>query len=129
VSDLLPGVEIEMVGKTWVVPPLTLGQLRRLGSKVEVMSADKSMMDPEVVDAVVAVVTAALRRNYPDLDEDQVADMLDMGNAPQVFVAVLTGSGLKRGGGEAGGPFGAAGPTSTASLPAPSGGASTTSTP
>jgi hypothetical protein len=121
------GIEIEMGGRTWVVPPLTLGQLRRLGSKVEVMSGDKSMLDPEVVDSVVAVVTAALQRNYPDLDEGQVADMLDMGNAPQVFVAVLTGSGLRRGGGD--GPFGVAGPTSTASSPAPSGGASTTSTP
>jgi hypothetical protein len=117
--DLLPGVELEMGGKTWIVPPLTLGQLRRLGAKVEVMSADKSMLDPEVVDAVVAVVTAALKRNYPAIDEDQVADMLDMGNAPSVFVAVLTGSGLKRGSGDSG-PFGGAGATSTVSSPQPS---------
>lgn len=115
-SDLLPGVEIEMAGRTWTVPPLTLGQLRRLGSAVEIMRADREMLDPEVIDAVVTVVTAALRRNYPDLDEEEVAEMLDIAAAPAVFVAVLTGSGLKRG--AAGdGPFGSAGPTSTASSP------------
>jgi hypothetical protein len=109
------------------VPPLTLGQLRRLGPAIEVMSADKSMLDREVVDAVIAVVTAALRRNYPDVDEDMVAEMLDMGNAPQVFLAVLTGSGLKRGAG-APGPFGGDGTSSMASSPAPSATAPATST-
>jgi hypothetical protein len=127
-TGLLPGVEIEMGGRTWTVPPLTLGQLRRLGARVEVMSADKSMLDPEVIDAVIAVVTDAMQRNYPDLDEAAVAEMLDMSNAPAVFVAVLTGSGLKRGNGAAAGPFVGDGATSMASSPQPSDTAPATST-
>ena len=128
-TELLPGAEIQMGGKGWIVPPLTLGQLRRLAPQIGALSAgDRLLLDPATLDAVVTVVTAALRRNYPDLDEAAVAEMLDMGNAAEVFVAVLTGSGLKRAGpGEASAAAGD-GTNSTASSPPPSAGASATST-
>jgi hypothetical protein len=36
---MIPGVVIEMGGRDWIVPPLTLGQLRRLMPKVRQLSA------------------------------------------------------------------------------------------
>jgi hypothetical protein len=124
-AALLPGVVIAMGGRDWVVPPLTLGQLRRLGPTIGQITADAaSMLDAQAIDAVVAVVAAALGRNYPDMTEAEIAEMLDLGNAGAVLNAVLTGSGLRRAGpGEAPAPASAGasdGTTSTASSPPPS---------
>jgi hypothetical protein len=93
---MLPGVTVSMGGRDWIIPPLTLGALRRLGPHFDVLKVDRLVFDSEVVDALVAIATVAMRRNYPDLSEDVVADMLDLGNAGEVAMAIMTGSGLRR---------------------------------
>jgi hypothetical protein len=127
---MLPGVTIEIGGREWTVPPLTLGQIRRLGAAIATLGTDRPLLDGETVGAIVTVVTAAMQRNYPDLTEDAVAELLDMATAPAVFLAVLTGSGFKRGApGEDLAPAQAgAGTSSTASSPPPSATAPATST-
>jgi hypothetical protein len=143
-SEIMPGVQIAIGDRKYIVPPLTLGQIRRLAPELNRIGDRVSMLDGEVIGAIVKVVTAALQRNYPDLTEEAVEEMLDMANAPAVFLAVLTGSGLKRsiGPGEARlgearlGEEGAAAPitqmadgtSSTASSPPPSAIAPATST-
>jgi hypothetical protein len=115
---MLPGVPITIGEREWIVPPLTLGHLRRLSEEVATLSdGAMALTDPKTIDAVVRVVTAALQRNYPDLMEERVADMLDMGNAPAVFMAVMTGSGLKRGPAPPGEASAAGGMSSMASSP------------
>lgn len=94
----IPGIKIQMGGKDWVVPPLTLGQLRRLLPKVRQMTdVVGATMGEEQIGTVAEIVAAALSRNYPDVTEDVVLDVLDLGNAQDVLRAVLTGSGLKPG--------------------------------
>ncbi|MBF6560536.1 MAG: hypothetical protein IVW56_09615 [Candidatus Binataceae bacterium] len=92
---LLPGVTVSMGGRDWIVPPLTIGQLRRLNPTLRQISEPGVGMDADTIDAIVAVVGAAARRNYPDLDDAALLDLLDLGNAGAVLNAVLTGSGLK----------------------------------
>jgi hypothetical protein len=94
---MLPGTKIEIGAREWTVPPLTLGQLRRLAPELGKITAHASMLDAEVIAAVIKVVAAALLRNYPDLAEETVEEMLDLGNAGEVLNAVLAGSGLRRG--------------------------------
>jgi hypothetical protein len=94
---MLPGVVVDMGGREWIIPPLTLGQLRRLTPELGKITSHASMLDAEVIAAMVKVVTAALRRNYPDLAEESVEEVLDLGNAGEVLNAVLVGSGLRRG--------------------------------
>ena len=76
---MLPGVTIAMGGRDWQVPPLTLGQLRRLMPKVRQLTE----------------IGAAMQRNYPEATAEMVENLLDLGNASAVLNAVLTGSGLK----------------------------------
>jgi hypothetical protein len=88
---VIPGIEVPMGGETWLIPPLTLGQLRRLMPKVrQLTEIDASMGEPQIA-VLVEIVTTALQRNYPDATFEQVENLLDLGNAG----AVLTGSGLK----------------------------------
>jgi len=92
---MIPGVSIAMAGQDWLVPPLTLGQLRRLMPKVRQLSEIDASMGEGQIGVLVEIVAAALQRNYPDVTNEKVEDLLDLGNASAVLNAVLTGSGLK----------------------------------
>lgn len=92
---MIPGMAITMGGQEWTVPPLTLGQLRRLMPKVRELSEINTQMSESQIGVLVEIVSAALQRNYPDITTDIVENLLDLGNAAPVLNAVLTGSGLK----------------------------------
>jgi len=92
---MIPGVTILMGGRDWLVPPLTLGQLRRLMPKVRQLTEIGAAMGEAQIGVLVEIVAAALQRNYPEATADVVENLLDLGNASAVLNAVLTGSGLK----------------------------------
>jgi|SRR5271166_1953394 len=92
---MIPGVTVAMGGQDWLVPPLTLGQLRRLMPKVRQLTEIGSSMGEAQIGVLVEIVASALQRNYPDVTTDKVENLLDLGNASAVLNAVLTGSGLK----------------------------------
>jgi len=92
---MLPGVTIAMGGRDWLVPPLTLGQLRRLMPKVRQLTEIGASMGETQIGVLVEIVAAALQRNYPEATVEVVENLLDLGNASAVLNAVLTGSGLK----------------------------------
>ena len=95
---MIPGMGVAMGGHDWVVPPLTLGQLRRLMPQVRQLTEIGVSMGEAQIAVLVDIVTAALQRNYPEMTPDKVENLLDLGNASAVLNAVLTGSGLKPGG-------------------------------
>jgi hypothetical protein len=95
---MIPGVKIAMGGHEWMVPPLTLGQLRRLQPKLNDLTSADSL---RIMDAVCEIVATALSRNYPDMNAEKVADLIDLGNRDQVVKAVMGGSGLELGEGGA----------------------------
>jgi hypothetical protein len=95
---MIPGAAIAMGGQDWIVPPLTLGQLRRLMPKVRQLTEIGASMGEAQIGVLIDIVTAALQRNYPETTPDEVENLLDLGNASAVLNAVLTGSGLKPGG-------------------------------
>src|ERR1700761_3156180 len=101
---MIPGVAVAMGGQDWIVPPLPLGQLRRLMPKVRQLTEIGASMGEPQINVLIDIVTAALQRNYPETTPDKVEDLLDLGNASAVLNAVLTGSGLGRGGAARGEP-------------------------
>ena len=92
---MIPGVTIAMGGQDWLVPPLTLGQLRRLMPKVRQLTEIGASMGEAQIAVLVEIVATALQRNYPDATAEMVENLVDLGNASAVLNAVLTGSGLK----------------------------------
>jgi hypothetical protein len=92
---MIPGVTITMGGRDWLVPPLTLGQLRRLMPRVRQLTEIDASMSEMQIGVLVEIVAAALQRNYPDATAEIVENLLDLGNAGAVLNAVLTGSGLR----------------------------------
>ena len=131
---MIPGIMVAMGGQQWTVPPLTLGQLRRLMPKVQQLAEIDSQMGEKQIGILVEIVAAALQRNYPEISVEILENLLDLGNAGAVLNAVLTGSGLMhrdRSPGEesAPGPDPGAGMLASGSSPMAAGSISTVSSP
>jgi hypothetical protein len=91
-SDLIAGAKVILGGKEWIVPPLTIAQVQERWADIEKISGANDVLwkfTPEKVTAFLDVVLAAMSRNYPDLTRDNLAEMLDLGNALIVLRAVL----------------------------------------
>jgi hypothetical protein len=91
---MIEGVALRMGGREWIVPPLTLGQMRRLLPRIARLKDFGAEMGEAEIDVIIDLVAAALSRNYPGLTPDKVAELVDLGNAREVMQAILTGSGL-----------------------------------
>lgn len=90
---------MRMGGREWIVPPLTLGQMKRLAPKLALLAeaGAPSAMTAEQIDAIAEIVAVALSRNYPEMTAQTALDLLDGANTVAVYAAVLTGSGLRLG--------------------------------
>jgi hypothetical protein len=99
-TETVPGIPLVLGGRTYVVPPLSLGSLRRLQDRLTAISTADALA-PATVDTVIEAAHAALRRNYPALTADDLAELVDVGNMHDVISCVLDVSGLKRKEGEA----------------------------
>jgi hypothetical protein len=112
------GIPIEMGGAEFVVPPLTVGQIRECKEDRATVSREGAD-EVDVLEAAARIIHAAFARNYPDVTLDVLErDLLDMGNYREVLGAVLFGSGLRPAvSGEA--MAARTGPASTGSSPLP----------
>lgn len=90
----IKGISLNLSGETLVVPPLSLGALEQLQERINKFNGD--IGDREQVATVIDAVHAALRRNYPEITRDTVADMIGLENMNEVFEAVMDVSGMKR---------------------------------
>ena len=96
---MIEGVPLRFGDREWTVPSLTLSQLKRLAPQIAVLREAGAAVEMTVqqIDALAEVVASALSRNYPETSAQSVLELLDVANAAEAYVAVLTGSGLKRG--------------------------------
>jgi len=88
-----PGIKINLGGVDYIIPPISLGALQQLQSRV---AAFEGGADSESVSTVIDVTHSALKRNYPEITVAQVSDMVDLGNMMDIFEMVMDVSGLKR---------------------------------
>lgn len=88
------GEEVTIAGQPFTMPALNFRALEKFAPFIEdELSAGVSMKQLPQIRAIIA---SALRRNYPDLDDDFFLDNLDMRNAPQLLVSIMSNSGVKR---------------------------------
>jgi hypothetical protein len=88
---MIKGKEIELGGKMYVVPPLSLSKVEYYQDQLVNFTGG---LDPKSVKLVSEVTHAAIARNYPDMTLEEVKDILDLGNMVEVFQAVLQVSGF-----------------------------------
>ena len=89
----IKGIEVEMGGTVRVVPPLNLNSLEQLQDRLAGFSGG---MDKESISIIKDAALAALKRNYPDITMEIVAEELDVSNMNEIFLAIMDVSGLRR---------------------------------
>lgn len=93
---MIPGVEFDFGGgRVYLVPPLSLGALEVLQERVSEM-VGLPATDPRAIKTTIEAAHLALKRNYPDITRDTVAELVDLGNMGDVFEALMDVSGVKR---------------------------------
>lgn len=90
----IKGVTVNLNGTDYVVPPIALGALEQLQAKIAAF--DGNAGDAQQISTVIDCAHAALKRNYPELTREEVADLIDISTMMDVFEAVMDVSGLKR---------------------------------
>lgn len=106
---MIPGIELELGGTTYVVPPLSLPALRLLSPKLKAMRGIGEESQKLIFDAAYL----ALKRNYTDITRRQIEGCVEFNEAGEitvneegllpdiptmetVFEAIMDISGLKR---------------------------------
>jgi len=90
----LDGVSIKLGNQEFIVPPLSLKSLRQLSDKLNSLQSLNGLPSNEQISVMVEVIHHAIRRNYPDLSQEALEDILDLGNIQMVFPAIMSASGL-----------------------------------
>ena len=64
---MIPGTTVAIGGEDFIVPPLSIARLREFLPRVRELSGlDPTQVGDAQLDALVALITAALQRNYPE---------------------------------------------------------------
>ncbi len=84
------GVWVKFGDEEYKVPALGFGALRDLQDNVgKLVGVQNGRPSEEQMNAVIDIVHAALKRNYPSLNRQDVDDMLDIENFQPILEAVL----------------------------------------
>jgi len=93
---MIPGVEYDFGGgRVYTIAPLSLGALETLQDRLDQLHT-LSSIDPVAVKTVVDATHMALRRNYPDITREEVAELLDVSNIGDVLQCLLDAAGVRR---------------------------------
>ncbi len=90
----VPGIDFDFGGgRIFTIPPLSLNAFKALQQRGDISKVE---LTEKSIDACMAAVHAALRRNYPEITIDQVGELVDLSNLHEVMQCVLDVAGLKR---------------------------------
>lgn len=85
------GHSYELSGKTYVIPALSLRSVQQLKDKIlGFQNGDPMSQVADIADIAIA----AFNRNYPDMTRDELLDMIDMNNMPEIIMIIMGQSGL-----------------------------------
>jgi hypothetical protein len=87
-------------GRELVLPPLTVRTVRKFTkdgrlSLVMAMAGQQGLPTDDQWQALVDLMTEALRDNYPDITPDEVEGLVDWGTLSMVIEALFSSSGFK----------------------------------
>lgn len=85
------GVEKDLCGTTYVIPPLNLRALNLIQDK---LSAYDQATGIEQLQISVDIIHAAMIRNYPEMTKEELLDIIDLENMVDVMDAVMGNSGF-----------------------------------
>lgn len=87
------GVTIVLGGLSLVVPPMSLGALEQMQDRLTSFAGE---FDKASVSTAIDSLHLCLKRNYPEMSREEVADLIDVGNTNDIMLAVMDANGYRR---------------------------------
>jgi hypothetical protein len=87
------GLPVELGGVQYTMPPLSARAARLYWPRMQAMQRGE---EPEPLQLAAEVVHACLARNYPDLSQEQVEDLVDLGNSEELLAKAGGSGSFKR---------------------------------
>ena len=95
------GQLLKVGDREFTVPPLNWRRIRKilpiLERMKEITAGGGIVITESMLDDSITVIHEAVSRNYPELTRDELEDLVDLVNAPQLIMAVMGLSGLIQG--------------------------------
>jgi hypothetical protein len=88
------GVPVFMNGQNYYIPSLPYQAFKANYSLLTTAPGEESEKLFEYFDALLPVIGQAVRRNYPEVTDELLADWLDMTTLPLAIKAVQSASGI-----------------------------------
>jgi hypothetical protein len=85
-EPLLPGLPVDLGGVQLTLPPLSAAAAKLYWQRCIAMQRGE---EPDPLGLVAAMVAACLRRNYPAITDEWVADVVDMDNMDALAAMVF----------------------------------------
>jgi hypothetical protein len=90
------GVRITLGQQEYIVPALTIRQMRELTSELADLKGIGAEPTSDEITSMLRIVLAAISRNYPDMTIDALEDAIDLNSLAVVMQAITGQSGLER---------------------------------
>lgn len=94
---MIRGTVIDLGGQRWVLPPANVTTMQ-FHAEFFKSAAKGGELDAEAafdqLPVIADIVYRSLKRNYPEVTEEQVQDAVDLGNMGELMQAVFQSSGL-----------------------------------
>jgi hypothetical protein len=79
-----PGQEVTLSGVTYVIPPMSAKTASLYWGRLEAMQKNE---EPDPLGLTCEVAARTLRRNYPEMTDDLVSELIDFDNMGAVMAA------------------------------------------
>lgn len=91
---MIEGKKIMLGGEEYTLPPLNIATLKKHKPFFDSLR-DVDRTDPSF-DVMADIVFCSLKRNYPDMTQDRLDELLDINNITEAFQAVMTVAGFEK---------------------------------
>lgn len=99
-TERYEGTPVTVGDKTYIVPPLSLGKMRKYLPMIKQLTSGVELdaLNDEHFEMSSDIVFSSLKRNYPDLSKEFMEEeILNIDNLKEFIEAVCSASGLVRG--------------------------------
>lgn len=92
---MFKGTKIELGGEEYCLPPLSLAKLEELEEQFQALSEPSPTLR-ERLSKLMPILLASFQRNYPEMTEAALRDLLDLPALDLVVDAILRSNGFRR---------------------------------
>ena len=87
------GEPVTLGRRTFVVPALSVKQARELWPEILEMDQGITKQNlPQKQSQMIAIITAAISRNYPDITKDEIETLVDLRSIRKLMMIVMANS-------------------------------------